>query len=407
MNRTGLNPKSRPNERGIGLDGYADSGAPVFNQYGNLIGLNKGKYGTDGNEQPAATNIMQAENWFQYYMDEDHAVSDWDNDGFRNTDDNCPGIPSGVPQSLYHDYNPLQIDIDNDGRGMECDDAIVVSGYTPETLNQFTLWADSTVLFNDRVFISDGEILESWEARDKGYNIWGGNRVEVGSDAHPHSILAGPGGVWLRDRCSVYGSVITEGNIDTQNATVVSNLSRPQHPDIDLPVLTSFYNTASVGFPVSTGSNLNVYSNLPQSLLCGISQKKVHVYSGGTLSLWQCGNYYMDELTVEPGGIIVVPESQFCEEGTRIFIRNKLTFRGVIQDLAGKTPASDSLLWVTFGTYTVWIEKPLIGTVIAPNATIQIQGAPMELEGSFYAKNIVVHQDNHLSPAHFRSSWLP
>lgn len=116
----------------------------------------------------------------------------------------------------------------------------------------------------------------------------------------------------------------------------------------------------------------------------------IFVRDGGTLVMDGAGEFYVNQLHVDAGGSVDMPASRQLERVV-FYSPNSLTFSARAQILGN----SLYMLWVTLGS-NVYIGPGATfhGTILAPNAYINVDGRDGELLGAFLGRIVVTHQDS-------------
>jgi hypothetical protein len=86
-----------------------------------------------------------------------------------------------------------------------------------------------------------------------------------------------------------------------------------------------------------------------------------------------------------------------------VYVQGVFRFRGRI---VNQGPRADVLVAV-FGTETVFLEAPFIGTVVAPNAGITLATVSAGHIGSFFAKDIELRAQTNVTHESFNYPWVP
>jgi hypothetical protein len=133
--------------------------------------------------------------------------------------------------------------------------------------------------------------------------------------------------------------------------------------------------------PFGTGPAIMLEPDKKRTLTPG-SYGSVNVKSGASLT-FSSGDYFVDSLVVEPQAVV-----RFDTSGgaIRLYTRSSSIYRGAFVDTAGRR---DRILVVHTGVSTVSIEAPFVGTLVAPNAAIELKSvsAPGHV-GSFFGKRV-------------------
>ncbi|MBN2803883.1 MAG: hypothetical protein JXR91_12385, partial [Deltaproteobacteria bacterium] len=368
-----------------------DSGGPVF-QEDKLIGL----FTLGWDEYDNATKINRT--WTFDHIDADNDGYDLDGDGFYNYDDNCVDVynPRQFTFSRVEGENGIACSPNIDGMGASITEMM-------ENINKFSLFGENTVYFNDRAWLIDNGLI-------------GGNYIEIGDGASVGTLLAGNGGIFVRGGSSADGSVLSNGTINVQDESRfhVKGSTVENYQLFSLPTL-SFFTPALVNFPVGIAISKNVEPwqaenlSIPKNALYSAYDK---VAVKGILRLLNCGTYYFNELTFEPGSSLVMRGDE-CGQPTKIYVRDKFMFRGVQSAYNEETFNPDNLLFAVFGTSYIPIEREFYGTIIAPDSAVGVS-IPTQphlpvprMAATIYANTIVIHQGTILDEVLFKGSWLP
>jgi DNA-binding protein YbaB len=217
-------------------------------------------------------------------------------------------------------------------------------------------------------------------------NAGGTGDTNIGADAKVGDVWS-RSPVTLRDRSQVNGSIKTSSTITRQNATVVTG-AVVQNGLIQVPNLN-----LSVTFPANQGV-LDLEPTTPPTVktIKPGAWAAVSVKSTATLQL-STGTYFFDSLDVEPGGKLSL-DSKAGQ--VIIYMRNGLIFRGTIVE---RTAPAPRLFIGSLGTVTATVGAPFTGTLVAPDALIDLATVPNITAGpfhtgAFFGKDITVHQDN-------------
>ena len=248
------------------------------------------------------------------------------------------------------------------------------------SLINLCLFATGNLQIADRVQLkkSDGSSAPIGNAGTVETNIGAGATVGAVSSRAP---------VVLRSGARVNGALTTGQTVTRQNGTVVTG-PIVEHSFIALPHLA-----LAVAFPPSHAGAVVVGPGQTRTLTPG-AYGALTVQSRATLSL-STGTYYFDSLDVEPQATL----SCSSKAGQIvIYVKDNVIFRGTIAEHTAPTPR---LFLGVVGTSSVAIEAPFKGTLVAPNAPINLAtvGAPGHT-GAFFGKDITVQPDNTVS-------WVP
>ena len=113
------------------------------------------------------------------------------------------------------------------------------------------------------------------------------------------------------------------------------------------------------------------------------------------------GDYYFASLSLEPQGTV-----RFDTSGgaVRLYVKSSFTYKGSFIDSAGR---KDRILVVYTGTQVAAIEAHFLGTIVAPNAKIELKSvaAPGHV-GTVFGKQVELHQNTTLTRAAFVGRWF-
>lgn len=187
--------------------------------------------------------------------------------------------------------------------------------------------------------------------------------VQLGLHAHVHGFIRTASTVSGKSGADITGPVI-------ENAVVIL-------PDLVL----------KVAFPSTNKGQLVVGINKQATAAPGY-YTKIDVELGATLNV-SSGVYFCDDFDLDDGAKIVVNASQ----GPIFFyVKNTFTFNGAFVDSAGGFP---NVFVGYVGSLTIFLNKPFSGTLVAPNAKIDLQTvASPGHAGAFHAKDVEVDPNN-------------
>ncbi len=205
----------------------------------------------------------------------------------------------------------------------------------------------------------------------------GSTSTELGVQAHLGDVVS-VASVLLRDGTTVHGSLTTAGALTRQNQTTVTGTIQEQ-AELALGNLAN----PPVDFPSDMGPGLTLETDATQGLPPG-TYGPVHVQSRASLVL-AAGDYVLESLSVEPDATIVVAS------GTRLFVRDALTYRGRFVDDAGVVTPT---FLAYYGTSSVTLEREFRGKLFAESASLALgAGQRLSFAGQFFAKDIEVRPD--------------
>lgn len=197
------------------------------------------------------------------------------------------------------------------------------------------------------------------------------------------------GNVVLRGRnaanlVNVRGDITSAGSITLQNNARISGQQRPQ---------TAFA-THTFEFPLNLPSSFPAGQNIgPDNMSARLAPGTygdVQVFSRSKLTL-SAGEYSFKSLKLEPQTELVL------ENGSApvfLYAKDEFRYHGKISEQASGELVGNFLVGY-FGTNTVRLEKPFIGTLIAPNASIELATitSPPGHQGAFFGKRVEVRPD--------------
>jgi hypothetical protein len=231
---------------------------------------------------------------------------------------------------------------------------------------------DESLQLSDRVEIT------STEGTNFSVNT-GSGQTHVGVEASIGPVVS-VGPVALSERAHVEGDVTTASTITEQNNVTVTGTST-WGAALETSVLSWV-----TSFPVEHSGNYDLQPGQTAELLPG-AHGHVAVKSNATLTLEGGGAFHLESLTLEPQSSLVLDESA---APVVIYVRSALTIRGGVTStvVGGPNP-----LLVYVGQQTAPIEVPFSGTVVAPNAELQLTSSAGPYRGAFFARTMVVRPD--------------
>jgi hypothetical protein len=196
------------------------------------------------------------------------------------------------------------------------------------------------------------------------------------------NVLAKGADLYLASQSRTYGSIQTGGTVTRQDATVKVDGGVTTAP-VSAPAVKW-----TVKWPDGGEGDFAHPVDAPNKVLARGRYAKVTVGSRASLT-FTSGDYYLDELRVEPLAKIYVDASG---GPVRIYTRTTLYLNvGVIY--TGGTKGD--LFLGHLGTSSAWFEEAIVATVVAPKASIELRrpasGKPHE--GTFFGKSVHVLSD--------------
>ncbi len=252
------------------------------------------------------------------------------------------------------------------------------TGLTPP---QVGVHAQSGLRINDR-------------GRPSGFLVnLGGIETNIGADAVVPSIWSVVN-VVLRDRARVEGNVRTSGTVAlSSGATVTGSTLTSQ--DLSQRTTTQWSTT----FPSSHQGDRILEPGTPPVTLAPGAYGNVVLKTNTNVSI-STGTYWLESLTMEPGGSLRVDTSQ---GPVFVYVRGSLIHRGAIVSTAGPRA---NLLFGVLGSATIPIEAPFVGTLVAPNAFINVLWIQTPHVGAFFGTGVEMHQGSVLIHEPFAWSVL-
>ena len=190
--------------------------------------------------------------------------------------------------------------------------------------------------------------------------------------------LTSTGRVFLRSSANVRGFVRSGSTITKQLGATVQGGEFPNSATPSTP--TSW----TINFPDTNQGDVFLPPNQTRTLAPG-SWGNLNVQSRSTVFL-RHGSYYFQSLNTEPEARIMLDKSA---GPIFIYVKNSYTLKGRYVSNGG--PDGEVLTGV-LGTSVVYIEVPLLGTVVAPNATVELRRPPDNSphRGAVFGKGIHV-----------------
>lgn len=244
------------------------------------------------------------------------------------------------------------------------------SGQTPDDT---LLAATDQLVILDGVSVGEGNELESVAS-------FGANTTEIGSRAQLRANLRSEAPVSLRASAHVFGFVQTGATITTQNDVVIDG-ERLENQTIE-PATFEWQEA----MPSASQGDVVVDPDQERALEPG-AYGRVSVRSRAVITL-SSGTYFFDSLVTEPQGLLRIDDAN---GPVRIYVRSELSYRGAIQPGA----APGELLIGYLGASPAFIEAPFTGTLVAPNAQIQLRrpNDNSSHRGAFFGKSIEIQSD--------------
>lgn len=197
------------------------------------------------------------------------------------------------------------------------------------------------------------------------------------------NVLAKSNNLYLASQSRTYGSIRTGGTVTQQDATVQVDGGVATGVALSAPSATW-----TVKWPDGGEGDIAHPVDAPNRVLAHGRYAKVTVGSRASMT-FTSGEYYLDELRVEPQAKIYIDAST---GPVRIYTRNTLHLNvGVIYTAGDK----GDLFLGHLGTSPAYFEEAIVATVVAPQAAIELRrpasGKPHE--GTFFGKSVHVLSD--------------
>lgn len=246
----------------------------------------------------------------------------------------------------------------------------VPSGATPEAT---IIGASGSVRLDDRVTLGDGSKLEQ-------VGSFGGSGTHVAAGVLARGSFVSQGPVWIGSQARIDGSVRSAGSITAQAGAVVTGGRFPNVP------VASTATTWTAELPATPDTAISVEPDRTVELAVG-PHPKVYVKSRSVLRLVP-GTHYFTGLSLEPDSRLEVDESG---QPTIIYVRSELTLKGPITDARAGT--GSRVLVVYLGTNLAYVEAALHGTVVAPNARVELRSPNRggKHRGAVFGKEVQVY----------------
>lgn len=199
--------------------------------------------------------------------------------------------------------------------------------------------------------------------------------VELGADSVTSGDVRAVGNVYLRDRAKITGSLVSQTSYTHQTVwTVTGGIFAPQSvsPLSDESLLVRYPASSQ---PISLEPDQQ--SSASPGAFTALTMK-----SRAKLTLAP-GDYYFDSVQIEP-----TAELRFQDPSRPVVlhVRGALSHRGVMPNAQAA-----NVLWMVTGTSAVDMGAPLIGTVLAPDASVRLaptNGTPHR--GALFGKSVIV-----------------
>lgn len=204
----------------------------------------------------------------------------------------------------------------------------------------------------------------------------GSGGAELGSKVFAYTNVVSLADVTLRSSAHVVGSVTTAGRIHPQDGVIVDG-ARNEGAQVT-PVTTSW----TVNFPASSAATVVAGPDGPLTPIAPGAYGGIDVRSRGRVSL-SAGTYFLGYFNTEPQAEIQLDTSRGA---IFLYVRDSFTYKGAFTTVAG---AEGKLLVGYFGTPAAFLQAPFVGTMVAPNALVQIERPDSgQHKGTFFGAQI-------------------
>jgi hypothetical protein len=245
------------------------------------------------------------------------------------------------------------------------------------------------VAANGRLAVNDRARINGASALGVAVNVGFGSTT-LGADASVGD-LSGGGAVTLRDRAFVARNVQSGGTLTRHNGVIVNGTILER-----VPLKSSANRSWLVVFSDSAAS-VTLVSGQTRVLAPG-RHGTITANAGSKLTL-KAGTYDINSLKLEPQSTLTLDTSAGA---IVVNVKNEFIFRASVlnrQSVAGK------VLFGYLGTTMVSVDAPFAGTLVAPNATIKLEGLNGATHyGAFFGKDVEVHQGGNVMHQPF-TSW--
>jgi hypothetical protein len=240
---------------------------------------------------------------------------------------------------------------------------------------------------DDRVTLGAASELEA-------VSNFGTGGLELGSAGLAHAnVYNAAGPTFLRSRASVRGFVRAAGAIQTQEPVFVTGGRFPNTPTAGATT------TWSVEWPNTHQGTVFVGPDQTRTLSPG-AYGDFNVHSRARVFL-SSGTYFFESFNTEPQAQIFLNKTA---GSIFIYVRNSFRYHGAFAENGG---AVGNVLVGFRGTQTVQLEAGFVGTMVAPNAKIDVRRAAVgQHRGAFFGREVEVFSDGTVLHVPFDWSFL-
>jgi len=277
----------------------------------------------------------------------------------------------------------------NDQGGLFTRESEALVATTPTTLvaeipkslaiQDVALGATSTLTLADRA-----KVLET-TARPARISSIGTNETNIGVDARTGGIWAG-GNVVLRG-LNASGTFNVVGDVTAGGTVTLQNNAKVQGKILEHQTIASTQIPFTVNLPQTAGAGQSVPPDGKLTLGPG-NYGDVQVFSRATLTLHP-GTYFFQSFRLEPDSHVILENSS---QPIFLYVRGDFQYRGTFQEQATAAMTGNVFVGI-LGTTFVSLEAPFVGTIVGPNATLNLATVTGGHKGAFFGKAIQVAPD--------------
>lgn len=220
----------------------------------------------------------------------------------------------------------------------------------------------------------------------------GSSGVVIGAGARAYSNVFSGGPVALQASSHVYGFVKAAGKVTKQQTDVLVDGGITEYTPVPTASTSINVNFPPAGTPQTIGPDGPIVPLAPGSYA------SLDVRSRGRVSL-KAGSYYFDTFNSEPQA-----EVQLNGAPIYIYVKSAFTYRGAFKRISG---AEGQVLVGYLGTSTALLEAPFVGTISAPNGTVELRRPDSgQHRGSFFGKKVQAFSDSAVAFLPFNFSLV-
>ena len=237
------------------------------------------------------------------------------------------------------------------------------------------LSASDSLTLDDRVTIGTASALEIAAA-------FGTTTTQIAAGVQAHANLTSKPSVFMGSSARVFGFARSGGTIDKQTGAQVNGGEFPN------TAITSIPTQWTVTFPDTNQGDVTLEPDQTRTLAPG-SWGNLTVKSRSKVFL-SAGTYFFQTMTsTEPDAQILLNKTAGA---IFIYVKSGFTLKGPLLSNGG--PEGEELVGY-LGTAIADIESPLLGTIVAPNATVELRRPSNNAahRGAVFAKGIHVFSD--------------